>query len=119
MIAMTNYRQMLEDAEWAVYRVRRIYQAAKDKEGTPNPNKKGIAYRAVEQLTVGLRKPAALDKLRQFTTDASALVEQRGITYLYRRRCGETYPTREEFLVALPAVVATKARYGLDWFEEK
>lgn len=47
------------------------------------------------------------------------VVEARGITYLHARRCGPTYPAREEFLVALPAFVATKARYGLEWFEEK
>jgi hypothetical protein len=35
------------------------------------------------------------------------------------RQCCRTYPAREEFLVALAALVATKARYGLDWFEEK
>ena len=30
-----------------------------------------------------------------------------------------SYPTREEFLVAAPAVVESKVRYGLEWFEEQ
>lgn len=47
------------------------------------------------------------------------MLEQRGITYFYRKRCELTYPTREEFLVAAPAVVEAKARYGVEWFEEK
>jgi hypothetical protein len=43
----------------------------------------------------------------------------RGITYVYRHRCGTTLPTREEFFVAAPGVVETKARYGLEWFEQR
>lgn len=46
-------------------------------------------------------------------------VDQRGIDYVDRSRCGSPYPTRDEFLVAAPAVVETKARYGLDWFERQ
>jgi hypothetical protein len=118
-VATNQYRRTLDDAAWAIYRVRRIYQAAKDKSGSAIRNKKGVAYRAVEQLTSGLHKAAAVEELRARASSQDAIVEQRGITYVYRHRCGTTYPTREEFLVALPAVVATKARYGLDWFEEK
>jgi len=118
-LASTNYRRQLDQAEWAIYRVRRIYQAGKDKSGRVDLNKKGIAYRAVEQQTSGLRRATAVGALRDLATNQDTIVEQRGITYVYRLRCEATYPTREEFLVALPAVVATKARYGLDWFEEK
>jgi len=118
-LATTNYRRQLDQAEWAIYRVRRIYQAGKDKSGRVDLNKKGIAYRAVEQQTSGLRRATAVGALRDLATNQDTIVEQRGITYVYRLRCEATYPSREEFLVALPAVVATKARYGLDWFEEK
>ena len=33
------------------------------------------------------------------------------------RRSETDFPTREEFITIAPAVVETKARYGLDWFE--
>jgi hypothetical protein len=49
---------------------------------------------------------------------SQALVEQRNIRYLYTERCGSAYPTREGFYVAAPAVVETKARYGVARFEE-
>ena len=39
-----SFRQMFGAAEWAVYRVRRIYQASKDATGKAIPHKKGIAY---------------------------------------------------------------------------
>jgi len=81
--------------------------------------KKGTAYRAVEQLAEDLSRSAALDHLRGLATPNDEVLEQRGITYVYRKRCALSFPTREEFLVAAPAVVEPKARYGLDWFEEK
>jgi len=116
--ASEAFELALRQAEWAVYRVRRIYQAAKDGTGKPNPNKKGIAYRAVEQITETSSQTAAKERLLSLRV-GHEVAEARGITYLYARRCGSTYPAREEFLVALPAFVATKARYGLEWFEEK
>lgn len=47
------------------------------------------------------------------------IAEHRNIRYVYRERCGALYPTRDELLVAAPAVVETKARYGLEWFERQ
>ena len=49
----------------------------------------------------------------------SVLEVKRGISYLYQRRAGSSFPTREEYFVAGPAVVEVKARYGLEWFEEQ
>lgn len=118
-IATEQYRRRLDETEWGVYRVRRIYQAAKDAQGAPNHSKKGVAYRAVEILASELRQAEATQRLLALVTDRNQVIEQRGITYVFRQRCGSTYPTREEFLVALPALVESKARYGLDWFEEK
>lgn len=118
-LAIGSFRRQLDEAEWAIYRVRRIYQPGKDKNGVTNPNKKGVAYRAVEQLIAGLQRETAIEKLRELAAAQDHIVEQRGITYVYRQVRADVYPTREEFLVALPAVVATKARYGLDWFENK
>lgn len=117
--AMESFQRALGESEWAVYRVRRIYQAAKDAAGKPNPDKKGVAYRAVEQITEKSSQATAQARLMSLCVGTHEVVEGRGITYLYARRCGATYPAREEFLVALPAFVATKARYGLEWFEEK
>src|SRR5258708_36719852 len=99
--------------------MRRLYNAAKDASGRPLSDKKGNAYRAVEQLTTGDRKVTALASLREQAREQDEIVEHRGITYIYRQRCASTFPTREEFLVALPAALDTKARSGLDWFEGK
>jgi hypothetical protein len=47
-----------------------------------------------------------------------AVEELRGIPYVWHERRSETdFPTREEFITIAPAVVETKARYGLDWFD--
>mgnify|MGYP000412660511 CR=1 FL=1 len=44
----------------------------------------------------------------------------RGIEFVFvERRSESTYPCREEYFVAAPAVVEEKARYGLPWFEAK
>lgn len=53
------------------------------------------------------------------TCAENEIIERRDIRYVYRERCAATFPTREEFLVAAPAVVETKARYGLEWFESQ
>lgn len=118
-LAMDGFRRGLEQARWTVYRVRRLYLAGKDKTGRVCAVKKGTAYRAVERISHDLARSAALDHLRGLATPDDEVLEQRGITYVYRKRCALSFPTREEFLVAAPAVVEPKARYGLDWFEEK
>jgi len=118
-LAMDSFRHDLERSQWAVHRVRRLYLAGKDKAARMSVVKKGIAYRAVEQLAQDLSRSAALDHLRGLATPDDEVLEQRGITYVYRKRCALSFPTREEFLVGAPAVVESKARYGLDWFEEK
>jgi len=117
-LAMDGFRRDLEQARWTVYRVRRLYLAGKDKAGRVCAVKKGTAYRAVERVSEELARSAALDHLRGLAAPDDEVLEQRGITYVYRKRCALSFPTREEFLVAAPAVVEPKARYGLDWFEE-
>jgi hypothetical protein len=117
--ALRLYEGSLGELEWAVYRVRRIYQAGKDKLGKVSIEKKGSALRSVERLTEPMPRERACSALRGFATGADEVIEEEGIAYLYRERCADTFPTREEFLVALPAVVVSKARYGLDWFEER
>ncbi len=117
--AMRSFNSRLDELGWAVYRVRRIYSAAKDGNGKVLSDKKGNAIRAVERITEELSRAAALKRLREFASPLHEVGEQRGITYFYRLRCAKQYPTREEFLVAVPAAVETKARYGLDWFERQ
>jgi hypothetical protein len=117
--ASAYFRQRLERQSWTVYRVRRLYRAGKDKHGNPSPTKKGNAIRAVERLAPDTDRAAAIENLRSLAEPDSEIVELRSIRYVYRERCGASYPTREEFLVAAPAVVEAKARYGLEWFERQ
>lgn len=118
-LASESYRQKLERSPWAVYRVRRIYLAGKDKDGTIRPERKGTAMRAVERLTDNVGRTDAMNALHRMVTAEDEVDVQRHITYVYRRRRASTFPTREEFLVAAPGVVETKARYGLEWFEQR
>ena len=117
--ASTSYEGKLETMPWAVYRIRRIYHAAKATDGTLIESKKGTAIRAVERLTEEIDRTAALAHLQSLIAPTDETVVLREIRYVYRQRCAATYPTREEFLVAAPAVVASKARFGLEWFEEQ
>ncbi len=117
--AIETFKTHLNTAEWAVYRVRRLYHPAKDKNGVVHFDKNGSAIRAVERLNDSLTHAEAESRLRDLISPGCEVAERRGITYVYRQRCGEVYPTREEFLVAAPAVVAAKARYGMEWFERQ
>jgi len=117
--AMADFRQKLEQQSWTVYRVRRLYRAGKDEHGNLSPAKKGNAIRAVERLAPDTDRVTAIENLRSLAEPENEIVEFRNIRYVYRERCGASYPTREEFLVAAPAVVEGKARYGLEWFERQ
>ncbi|HZC22923.1 MAG TPA: hypothetical protein VE866_06255, partial [Candidatus Binatia bacterium] len=115
--AIAKYEQKLTSFDWAVYRVRRIYQMGKDKKHRPDPSKKGLAYRAVEKLDVFPGKGQAFNALLTLaSTEGLEITEARGIPYAYRERCERTYPSREEFFTIAPALVETKARYGIPWF---
>lgn len=117
--ASAYFHQKLEQQSWTVYRVRRLYRAGKDKHGNLSPEKKGNAIRAVERLAPDTDRATAIENLRSLAEPDNEIVELRSIRYVYRERCGACYPTREEFLVAAPAVVEAKARYGLEWFERQ
>ena len=117
--ATVAYRQRLKDSDWALYRVRRIYHAKKTDAGI-NPAKKGMADRAVELLLRFPSQEQANEHLSALAADFSTEVEfQRNIPYLYRERKGEVYPAREEFYTVAPAYVQTKARYGINRFDEQ
>ena len=118
-LATVSYEQKRDGTPWAIYRVRRIYHAAKAKDGSPLENKKGTAIRAVERLIEEVDKTEALAHLQMLISPTDEVVVLRDIRYVYRQRCATQYPTREEFLVAAPAVVESKARYGLEWFEDQ
>jgi hypothetical protein len=112
--ATAAYEERLSTAPWALYRVRRIYHADKK-----IPTKKGQADRAVERLAVLSRDSAHTALLRLAGRLQAQLVTHRGIDYAYQEHKGDTYPTREHFYVTAPAVVETKARYGIEWFNGK
>lgn len=104
--ALAEFERSLAASVHALYRVRRIYKAP------------GQADRAVEKLGEGTRA----EMRGQFAALTGSLKVQmaHGISYGYvRERIPEHYPTVEEFYVVAPAVVESKARHGLAWFEER
>jgi len=107
--SLIEYRRQLDEAQWATYRVRRIFSA------------KGRADRAVERLQLFNTNRSAIERLAQLAEAEQRNVDCVGqIPYVWReRRTEDKYPCREEFLTAAPATVDTKARYGLPWFEER
>lgn len=104
--ALRHFQQRLETAEYALYRVRRIYRAP------------GQADRAVEKRLTGDRT-----EMNEAFEETSSLLNVRvehNIRYGYvREREPDHYPTVEEFFVVAPAAVESKTRYGFDWFEAK
>jgi hypothetical protein len=104
--ALTIFRRRLEETEYALYRVRRIYKAP------------GHADRAVERLETGTHAEM-LERFRQ-TASTFAVQIVHGISYGYvREREPDCYPAVEEFFVVAPAAVESKTRHGFDWFEAR
>jgi hypothetical protein len=104
--ALRLFRMRLEAAEYALYRVRRIYKAP------------GHADRAVEKLMTGSRAEM-IACFEQMSSQLEAHVEN-DISYGYvREREPDRYPAVEEFFVVAPAAVESKTRYGFEWFEAK
>jgi len=108
-VALNSYRERIEAAKWARYRVRRIYQ------------RKGQADRAVEVQDVLATASEARVHLDGFAARLGLPVEElRGIPYVWRLRRNESaFPTREEFWTIAPAMVEEKARGGIASFEAK
>jgi hypothetical protein len=104
--ALLHFRKRLEAAEYAVYRVRRIYRAP------------GQADRAVEKLMTGSRAEM-MERFEEASSRLKIRVEH-DIGYGYVRERGpDRYPAVEEFFVVAPAVVESKIRYGFAWFETR
>jgi hypothetical protein len=122
--AINAFAEQMNQVPWAVYRVRRIYKAARIKDGgaasSHDPKKKGTVDRCVERLQTFPTSAEAVARLHELagtlSTDAYQAHE---LWYAHVRRREDTYPTQEEFFVAAPAVVETKARNGVERFEDK
>lgn len=91
-LATESYEQKLERPLWAVYRIRRIYHAAKAKDGSPIEDKKGTAIRSVERLTDRIGRTEALAHLQTLTQPTDEVIVLRNIRYVYRQRCTTRYP---------------------------
>jgi hypothetical protein len=103
---LRRFRARLEESEYALFRVRRIYTAP------------GKADRAVERLETGSRLQM-IERFEQISSSLDLRVE-RDIRYGYvRERKPKRYPAHEEFFVVGLSVVESKTRYGFDWFEAK
>lgn len=104
--ALRCFRRQLSAADYALYRVRRIYSAP------------GAAHRAVEKLLIGSR--AKLE--RQFARQSAqgSVRSEHGFRYGFvRERVSGCYPTVEEFFVVAPADVDSKTHHGFAWFEAR
>lgn len=119
--AMNLFATQLEASPWALYRIRRIFKAKRGEDGREQEGKKGQAIRAVERIESFTGSVEAHAALVRVAENMGLEPEAQGqINYVYvQRRAEATYPTREDYYTAAPAVVETKARYGLPWFEEQ
>jgi hypothetical protein len=126
--ALGHFNLLLRQQPWAVYRVRRIYNAKViyEQKGSRkrlirhDPARKGTAERCVEQLSVHPTSENAIRNLSELAVQHSVEPYQaHGLWYAKVGDCATTYPTSEEFFVAAPARVETKARYGVGKFDLK
>ena len=104
--ALRYFMERLGTAEYALYRVRRIYK------------RPGKVDRAVQKLMTGSHAELAA-RFEWMSSGLEAHAEH-NIRYGYARmREPDRYPTVEEFFFVAPATVESKTRYGFDWFEAK
>ena len=117
--AVSAFEALLQGSQWSVYWVRRIYHARKT-EGIADPSKKGTADRAVERLHTFSSREEADRCLSLLAVRLGLELEtKRGLRYAYRERTGSEYPAREEFYTVAPSYVQTKARYGIEHFDDQ
>jgi hypothetical protein len=126
--AVSHFNLLLKQQNWAVYRVRRIYKAKAINEQLGgrkrirgyDSSKKGTAERCVEQVAVYPTEIEATQGLRDLALQYSREpYHAHGLWYAKLSERAATYPTFEEFFVAAPARVETKARYGVEAFDQK
>ena len=113
------FQALLLGSQWSVYLVRRIYHACKT-DGVVDPKKKGMADRAVEQVQTFSCREEADRCLDVFAARFGLELEtSRGLRYAYRERRANEYPAREEFYTVAPSHVQTKARFGIERFDDQ
>ena len=100
--AIEAFEARLDEAEFAVYRIRRVYFG------------KGCAHRKVERLETGSRQEIEKLIARRAVETGTKVTHEAGVPRVYSARRGESYPTTEDMLVACPATVADKARKSFD-----
>lgn len=103
--AIDSFKQLLARSPMAIYRVRRIMTS------------KGHGHRCTEQIPESDLERLIKDKglsPRTFHPEDYSITTG----YAVERQDG-TFPTREEFYVRAPASVASRARYGISWFDDK
>ena len=113
------FQALLHGSHWSVYRVRRIYHARMT-DGVPDSKKKGMADRSVERLRTFSKREEADRSFGLLAASLGLELESsRGLHYAYRERRGNEYPAREEFYTVAPSYVQTKARYGIQRFDDQ
>jgi hypothetical protein len=111
---------------WALYRVRRIYHPKPLYEGEGknrrvtghDHSKKGSVQRCVEKIEEFVSPTEAGKRLMEIAEAKSLPICRRhDLTYVFAQQSGTRYPTIEDYFVAAPALVETKARSGVDKFD--
>lgn len=125
--AIELFHERMESLPWAVYRVRRIYHAKPIHSGegrskrvvAHDHSKKGSVQRCVERLHEFASSHAAHEHLAEIArTRVIDVHTQHELSYLPIQRCDGRYPSIEDYFVAAPAVIETKARRGVQEFEQ-
>jgi len=104
---------MLQDGDWALYDVKRIYHAKVDKATKlPDPSRKGIAWRSVDTLATGSRDKMVRE-LHQFarTCKVDVQPDEHGTLRAELMPCNlkaTVYPATERFVAIGPAGVQDK-----------
>lgn len=99
-----HYNHLLNTLTWNLYRVRRIYTA------------KGKANRCAEILDSGSRQEmeTALSNYSHLP-----IFTQHSITHYIKHAPIDTYPHIQELFTIAPALPTTKARHGIEWFNQR
>lgn len=103
-VAINAFHHLINRTPMATYRVRRIMTS------------KGHGHRCTQRIDETLDQLISSTGLTpivlhpdDYNIEAAFLIE----------RELDTFPTREEFYVTAPTTVASRARYGIPWFETK
>ncbi len=84
-----------------------------------DPSKKGAAQRCVERIAEFANSDLAIRQLRVIADrDRLPVHVQHELSYAIVKQCTSTYPTREEYYVAAPGLVRTKARGSITDFDD-